>query len=662
MSGRATRTETRAGGPRRAATPGDALRAGELADALAGPTIQRKADPAATADPARLAPSDAGSPLHPETRGQMEGSFGTSFSDVRVHQGHQAPSVGAVAFTSGSHLHFAPGRYDPASRPGQELIGHELAHVVQQRDGRVSVPQAKGAKVNADPGLEAEADAAGARAAAGQPAGIGGGGGGETAPPVAGAVGQRKLDDSAGGPRSGDVIQRAIGFEFEFGNWTTRHADDKSPLAKGEEIIKGDGFKVEGEDGQAGSAIEVVTKPFAEAKEATQSVATAQEILAGMSRTGATTADKFGGKANVEVEPQGAAGKFQASPAVALDKIGDLFREGSGQSYAGFAEMVHKTLNDKKTRKKYLEGNKPSPELEGFVMLVVSYLEQGANSFKLNYPKSAFKVMARTSFDKMFALVPEHGFFGKDSNRDKWVGLVMAVASKIPSIGKETSKTKFEKNWRGQYKRNQMGMTIAKVRDRSQKEMLDAPVLGMELMGMENLPSDKGEEQQGYKSNVTRKQWLERMPDEDLLSKSSDKRFEGMGAYGDATDKEEIPEPEVPESELQRIGEESATKALPSLDTGGSREDHDNEAPVDLPKAKEAPLFELRGLRDMFGIDQDIGLSGWADKAKEVFDVVDKANAEKDDKGNVTKNVTFAPQGKPTVAPDVDNEAIWDKA
>ncbi len=66
---------------------------------------------------------------------------------------------------SGQDLHFAPGKYSPASSHGQELIGHELAHVVQQRAGRVAVPQGKGAPINADPALEAEADQLGKKAA-----------------------------------------------------------------------------------------------------------------------------------------------------------------------------------------------------------------------------------------------------------------------------------------------------------------------------------------------------------------------------------------------------------------------------------------------------------------------------------------------------------------
>jgi hypothetical protein len=110
-----------------------------------------------------------GQPLPDGVRGQMEGSFGTSFADVRVHQGAQADALGARALTSGSDIHFAPGEYQPESRAGLEVLGHELVHVEQQRAGRVNVPQGKGGLVNEDAALESEADRLGAQAAAGEP-------------------------------------------------------------------------------------------------------------------------------------------------------------------------------------------------------------------------------------------------------------------------------------------------------------------------------------------------------------------------------------------------------------------------------------------------------------------------------------------------------------
>ena len=105
----------------------------------------------------------------------MENAFGVDFTAVRILIGPEAAAIGALAFTRGEQIFFAPGRYDPLSRGGQELLGHELAHVVQQRAGRVRPDT--GSFLNTDTGLEREADRAGAAAAAGQRAQVAGAGG-----------------------------------------------------------------------------------------------------------------------------------------------------------------------------------------------------------------------------------------------------------------------------------------------------------------------------------------------------------------------------------------------------------------------------------------------------------------------------------------------------
>jgi ribosomal protein S18 acetylase RimI-like enzyme len=112
-----------------------------------------------------LRPKAGGHPLPDTVRSKMEKAFGADFSDVRVHVGREAHSVGAIAFTWGSHIHFAPGQYNPHSLQGQKLLGHELTHVLQQRAGRVKNPYGSGVAVVQDRGLEAEADRMGLRAA-----------------------------------------------------------------------------------------------------------------------------------------------------------------------------------------------------------------------------------------------------------------------------------------------------------------------------------------------------------------------------------------------------------------------------------------------------------------------------------------------------------------
>ena len=106
-----------------------------------------------------------GRELPEAVREKMEAAFGVSFRSVRVLVGPEAPAIGALAFARGEQLFFAPGQYDPLSPSGQELLGHELAHVVQQRAGRVRADA--GSDLNTDSSLEREADIAGAAAARG---------------------------------------------------------------------------------------------------------------------------------------------------------------------------------------------------------------------------------------------------------------------------------------------------------------------------------------------------------------------------------------------------------------------------------------------------------------------------------------------------------------
>lgn len=102
-----------------------------------------------------------------DVKQRMEDSFGTDFSSVRVHpDSAKAPEVGALAYTQGTDIHFAPGQFKPDTSAGQQLLGHELTHVVQQAEGRVQpTTEIGGIPVNDNEGLEHEADVLGAKAA-----------------------------------------------------------------------------------------------------------------------------------------------------------------------------------------------------------------------------------------------------------------------------------------------------------------------------------------------------------------------------------------------------------------------------------------------------------------------------------------------------------------
>lgn len=128
-------------------------------------TIQRKSAAGVEAFQVPLRPKSGGQPIPDQVRAKMETAFGMDFSDVRVHIGQEATSIGAIAYTWGTNIHFAPGQYNPHTIQGQKLLGHELWHVVQQKSGRVSNPFGSGVAVVQDHALEAEADRMGVKAA-----------------------------------------------------------------------------------------------------------------------------------------------------------------------------------------------------------------------------------------------------------------------------------------------------------------------------------------------------------------------------------------------------------------------------------------------------------------------------------------------------------------
>ncbi|GAA1309841.1 DUF4157 domain-containing protein [Saccharothrix xinjiangensis] len=96
-----------------------------------------------------------GEPLDAPVREDMESRLGADFSDVRVHTdgvaSQAAESVRAEAFTTGSHLVFGQGQYDPSSSAGQHRLAHELTHVLQQRSGPVAGTDAGGGVRVSDP-------------------------------------------------------------------------------------------------------------------------------------------------------------------------------------------------------------------------------------------------------------------------------------------------------------------------------------------------------------------------------------------------------------------------------------------------------------------------------------------------------------------------------
>jgi hypothetical protein len=96
----------------------------------------------------------------------MEDRLGTSLADVRIHADASAAQAAlranAHAFTIGSDIFFAAGKFAPHTGEGATRLAHELVHVEQQRAGRHGAPHADARHA------EREARRLGAAAAAGQ--------------------------------------------------------------------------------------------------------------------------------------------------------------------------------------------------------------------------------------------------------------------------------------------------------------------------------------------------------------------------------------------------------------------------------------------------------------------------------------------------------------
>src|SRR5690606_10545259 len=98
-------------------------------------------------------------------------SFGQDFSNVGIQLNDpKASRINALAFTQGEQIHFAPGQFNPETESGKNLIGHEFAHIVQQRSGKVNQTRilGKGMAINESKILEKEADQMGRKAVRGE--------------------------------------------------------------------------------------------------------------------------------------------------------------------------------------------------------------------------------------------------------------------------------------------------------------------------------------------------------------------------------------------------------------------------------------------------------------------------------------------------------------
>ncbi len=115
----------------------------------------------------RLAGRPASEMLPSAVRAWLESLLGLDLRTVEFQVGGAAEALGVSAFALDPVIGFARGAFDPLTPRGLHLLGHELAHIVQQRTGRVGPAPAAGFRIVRDPGLEAEADRYGSLAATG---------------------------------------------------------------------------------------------------------------------------------------------------------------------------------------------------------------------------------------------------------------------------------------------------------------------------------------------------------------------------------------------------------------------------------------------------------------------------------------------------------------
>lgn len=500
--------------------------------------------------------ASGGRPLPDDLRTSMERAFGADFSSVRVHEGPHAAAIGAEAFAQGEAIHFAPGRFDPVSPEGRELIGHELAHVVQQRAGRVSgggVDAGGGAAINHDASLEGEADAAGAAAARGERAAAGPAGG--TAPddaPIQGNFGVELEVQNGWRVWWADSVEgkkeKKKGFSL-FGG-SSKEAKPR-PVQKGTPIIPGTGFELQAEDSGAESAIEFVSNPpgfYTESEFKTG--------IGGMSLLAAQVAEA-GKKEGTTIDPStlGGSDKFrlvagsscdatmQITMGVPLASIPALFQllpslGGEYGQYAKAAEGAAKRM----PQLEELLGEPPSGEVMGFYLLVRQYLVAAAHeSLEKSFPKGVFKAMARTDFSKMFEMLgPQGQIIAKKMKQ--WIDFAIEGLPSYDKSASDRDQRVFKSRFNYDETRKKAPFQIATTRAEWLAGMPERDRLskgGRELGDVRvpkkyKAPKDASKSLQDMRVSD---EWVPLKPKEILkLQGDIDGLFEGMGGYGAKTD------------------------------------------------------------------------------------------------------------------------------
>ena len=389
-----------------------------------------------------LSANRGGSPLPAKLRAELEPRFGADFANVRVHTGAQSEqlnrSLGAQAFTQGSHIYMGTGRYNPSTRVGKHLLAHELTHVVQQTGG----VEAK-AEHKSRIGLPDQVEAAISQTVA--------------------------VNNQAPNGK----IQRAVGFEFETGYGIEKKTwmNGWQNLAK-LDVIKnyGDGIRLTADVNNAGnSVIEIVLYPpvqeweqdkfdnaldkFSQIGKAFDDVRKEADI-----RLNDLKLSDARGSSNYKVTPArgGFFGNPQLTGGIRYDKLFKFLETAIETNNNLDLTQYHDrpgevaALTGAKTKVGEIDG---SAELRSLVAMLGIYLYNGSTKAggMLNYAKLiSNSFMARTDFGAMFNKLPdaERKQFRQDGA--SFVKLVLDAAG----MTGEGDKKVFERGIRKSYDNN----------------------------------------------------------------------------------------------------------------------------------------------------------------------------------------------------------------
>jgi len=430
----------------RLSSPHDVLSAQRTVGNRAVTSVQRKANAGGELDSTLSAEINrtrgGGSPLPIGLRGPLEQSFGSNFSGVRVHTDQQADtlnrSVQAKAFTLGSDIYFRKGNYQPGTSGGQELLAHELTHVVQQ-GGSSNRVQGKLSVGPASDRYEQEADRVAKQVTRG------------------GSV-DRARPGSINVQRSPQHIQRAMGFEFETG-WVIEREiakDTFTPLKK-MDVVKdyGNGLKMEADErGSGDTVVEMVVDPpvqedqpkkfddvikkFVKVGDAFMDVRKKDTVML-------NKVSGLSGPSGYRVKPYigGFLGNPQITGGIRFDQLFKFIKAADSTAYD--KDDPHRTAKAAITGKigqgretASIQGTETevnringSKELKGLVAMLSMYLNSGAGATKgmFKYAKLiSNSFLSRTDFGAMFMRLPEEERKRFVNDRDSFVNLVLTAA------------------------------------------------------------------------------------------------------------------------------------------------------------------------------------------------------------------------------------------